>query len=52
VLDDGEIVERGTHNELLALRGRYFQLFEKQSHVFGSLFVNPGEQVTTEVARR
>lgn len=30
VLDDGRIVERGTHNELLALRGEYADLYERQ----------------------
>lgn len=29
-LDKGRIVERGTHEELLALRGRYYQVYEKQ----------------------
>ena len=30
VLDDGRIVERGTHDQLLARRGLYSQLYEKQ----------------------
>lgn len=29
-LDDGEIVERGTHEELLILRGQYYNLYRKQ----------------------
>ena len=30
VLDHGRIVERGTHKDLLARRGRYFQLYTMQ----------------------
>ncbi len=30
VLHDGEIVERGTHDELLALKGHYLELYNKQ----------------------
>ena len=32
VLDQGAISERGTHQELLALRGRYFQRYTGQPH--------------------
>jgi ATP-binding cassette subfamily B protein len=31
VLDGGQIVERGTHEELVANRGLYFELFERQN---------------------
>lgn len=27
VLEQGEIIERGTHNELLAMKGRYYELY-------------------------
>jgi ATP-binding cassette, subfamily B, bacterial len=30
MLEDGRIVEQGTHKELVALRGRYFRMFESQ----------------------
>jgi ABC-type multidrug transport system fused ATPase/permease subunit len=31
-LSHGEIKEQGTHNELLALRGRYHKLYMLQYH--------------------
>ena len=27
VLEQGEIIERGTHNQLLDMKGRYYQLY-------------------------
>jgi ATP-binding cassette subfamily B multidrug efflux pump len=30
VLDNGEIIERGTHTQLMDLKGPYFELYEKQ----------------------
>lgn len=32
VLHKGKIVERGTHDELLALQGRYHAMWEKQTN--------------------
>jgi ABC-type multidrug transport system fused ATPase/permease subunit len=43
VLEGGEIVERGTHDELIAHAGRYRQLYEKQYGVEHDQFINPGE---------
>lgn len=43
VLEEGEIVERGSHQELLAKNGRYRQLYDKQYHFESDQFVNPGE---------
>ena len=30
VIDGGEIVEQGSHEQLLGLRGQYFDLYQKQ----------------------
>ncbi|MBV9215532.1 MAG: ABC transporter ATP-binding protein [Acidobacteria bacterium] len=46
VVEAGEIRERGTHNELIALDGRYKQLYDKQYRFEQNLFVNPGEDFT------
>ena len=51
VLEGGEIVERGTHDELLAAHGRYRQLYDKQYKLETNRFVNPGEDWTPEPAR-
>lgn len=46
VVEAGEIVERGTHEELVANNGRYKQLYDKQYRFEQNLFVNPGEDFT------
>ncbi|MGA3087912.1 MAG: ABC transporter ATP-binding protein [Terriglobales bacterium] len=43
VVEQGQIVERGTHEELYALRGRYFELYNKQHGLESNLFLAPGE---------
>ena len=51
VLEDGEIVERGTHAELIARGGRYRQLHDKQYRIETDRFINPGEDFTPEPER-
>jgi subfamily B ATP-binding cassette protein MsbA len=46
VLEAGQIVESGTHAELLAFGGRYRQLYDKQYKFEADRFVNPGEDFT------
>ena len=48
VMEGGEIVERGTHEELLARDGRYRQLYDKQYKLETNRFINPGEDWTPE----
>jgi subfamily B ATP-binding cassette protein MsbA len=50
VLDDGRLVESGTQPELLALDGRYRQLYDKQYGIESDRFINPGEDFTPEPA--
>jgi ABC-type multidrug transport system fused ATPase/permease subunit len=43
VVEAGRVVERGTHTELYALRGRYYDLYTKQHGIEANLFLAPGE---------
>jgi ABC-type multidrug transport system fused ATPase/permease subunit len=43
VMEQGRIVERGTHESLYAAGGRYFELYTKQYGVESNLFLAPGE---------
>jgi ABC-type multidrug transport system fused ATPase/permease subunit len=51
VLEGGEIVERGTHAELLAKGGRYRQLYDKQYKFERDQFINPGEDFTPDLPK-
>jgi subfamily B ATP-binding cassette protein MsbA len=44
VLESGEIVERGTHAELLAADGRYRTLYDRQYNFEHERFINRGEE--------
>jgi subfamily B ATP-binding cassette protein MsbA len=45
VIEDGTIVERGTHAQLLVLAGRYRELYERQYRAALDQFINPGEEI-------
>ncbi len=44
VLEEGRIVESGSHEELLARHGRYYDLYMRQAGLELNRFVNPGEK--------
>ena len=48
VVENGRIVERGNHDELYSVQGRYFELYTKQQGLVNNLFLAPGEGDTTE----
>jgi len=48
VMEQGQIVERGTHEELYALQGRYYDLYTRQHGVEDNLFLAPGEGDVSE----
>ena len=43
VMEQGQIVERGNHDQLYALGGRYYELYTKQHGLESNLFLAPGE---------
>jgi len=42
-MEQGRIVERGTHAQLYAARGRYYDLYTRQHGLEENLFLAPGE---------
>ena len=52
VIEDGKVVERGTHAELIALDGRYKELHDRQYRIEMNRFINPGEELTPATASR
>jgi hypothetical protein len=43
VVEAGEIIERGNHEELYASQGRYYDLYTRQHGLETNLFLAPGE---------
>jgi subfamily B ATP-binding cassette protein MsbA len=43
VIEDGRLVERGDHESLYAMRGRYWDLYTRQHGLEANLFLAPGE---------
>ncbi len=48
VVEEGRILERGTHGSLYAAEGRYFDLYNRQHGLEANLFLAPGEGDTVE----
>jgi subfamily B ATP-binding cassette protein MsbA len=51
-IEDGRIVERGTHPELYQMNGRYRELYDKQHGLEANLFLAPGEGDSIPEAER
>ncbi len=43
VVEGGQIIERGNHQQLYALGGRYYDLYTRQHGVEANMFLAPGE---------
>ncbi len=50
VMEQGQIVEHGTHQQLFDARGRYYDLYTKQHGVEENLFLAPGEGDAADAA--
>jgi subfamily B ATP-binding cassette protein MsbA len=48
VVEQGLIVERGTHEELYQMGGRYYDLYTRQHGLETNLFLAPGEGDTVD----
>lgn len=48
VIEDGRILERGTHAQLMTLGGRYRELHDRQYGLESDRYVNPGEELTAD----
>ncbi len=47
VIENGLVVEHGNHQELYAMRGRYYDLYTRQHKLESNLFLAPGEGDTS-----
>ncbi len=45
VLDGGEIIESGNHEELLVKRGKYHSMYTRQHHLDEEYLLAPGEEI-------
>jgi len=45
VIEEGRVVERGSHDQLMAAGGRYRELHDRQYRIELNRFVNPGEEL-------
>jgi subfamily B ATP-binding cassette protein MsbA len=50
VVEQGRVVERGTHESLYERRGRYYEIYTRQHGIDANLFLAPGEGAKEEEA--